>query len=384
MSSDVSPEIGLLRDSMSRCLGATPVVEQLRGLRHIDAGKASPQWDLLSQHGWLGAAVPEPFGGSGMGFDALVAIALEFGRHFCAEAWLPHMSAGLALARWGTEAQKHRWLPLLATGEVSACLVAGGSWQLTDESGDLRLSGCSESLPGGAAELLVILAPVANATAPAAWTVVLVERGAPGCQAHGYRLLDGTSAADLLIRHSAVVPAQVMPLVDDVERDWLLDVQAVLQCHEIVGAMASTLASTLDYLKQRVQFGHPLGSNQALQHRMVDLFVLHQESDALAREATRYLSASFGAPAAESVERKLAVSAAKLHMHEAARRMGHEAIQMHGGIGTTDECIVSHAFKKLTSARLLYGETATHQQRMARLMAQVIAQEDTAQEESAS
>jgi alkylation response protein AidB-like acyl-CoA dehydrogenase len=173
---------------------------------------------------------------------------------------------------------------------------------------------------------------------------------------------DGGRTADLLFNDVPVSLAQVIgtqgAALSLIER--LHDVAAVALCAEATGATARMLEDTVEYARQRSQFGQAIGSFQALQHRMADMYMLHEQAVALTQVAAMRMHGDPGA-------RALAVSTAKAHVGEAGRRIGQGAVQIHGGMGVTAETAVGHYFKRVTAIDLQFGNTAWHLRRCADL-----------------
>ncbi|WP_374039783.1 acyl-CoA dehydrogenase family protein [Massilia sp. Dwa41.01b] len=185
----------------------------------------------------------------------------------------------------------------------------------------------------------------------------------PGVTVTGYRTLDGQRAAD--IRFDGVQLTRAQLLADEAAGadilDATLDYGAALLCAEALGAMEALFEATLDYLKTRQQFGAPIGKFQALQHRMADMFVHLEQAHSMA------LLAAVKMAATDPVERRRAVSAAKYRVNQAARFVGQQAVQLHGGMGVTDELPAAHYFKRLAAIELQLGDSDHH---LARFIAQ--------------
>jgi alkylation response protein AidB-like acyl-CoA dehydrogenase len=194
-------------------------------------------------------------------------------------------------------------------------------------------------------------------------TLFLVPKGAKGLTLRPYRTVDGLRAAEVTLESVALGPDAVLG-----EVDWghplleaAIDRGIAAVCAEAAGIMAHVVATTRDYLKTRKQFGVPLASFQVLQHRSVDMYVLSEQAASMAYRAAVL------ADAREPADRARAVSAAKAWIGKAGRKVGQEAIQMHGGMGMTDEMPVSHYFKRLTMIDTLFGDHRFHRRRFAAL-----------------
>jgi alkylation response protein AidB-like acyl-CoA dehydrogenase len=194
-------------------------------------------------------------------------------------------------------------------------------------------------------------------------SLFVVPADAPGVRVSGYRTLDGLRAADIRFEG---VRAQTAALIGQPGSGWglldaALDYGAGLLCAEALGAMEALFDATLEYLKTRQQFGVPIGKFQALQHRMADMFIHLEQARSMALLAAVKLGSG------DAQERRRAVSAAKYRVGQAARFVGQQAVQLHGGMGVTDELPASHYFKRLSMIELTMGDADHH---LARFIAQ--------------
>ena len=200
---------------------------------------------------------------------------------------------------------------------------------------------------------LVVSARVSGAVdAAAGLALFAVDTQAPGVELRSYRNHDGQQAADVLLRDVRVPDAQRLGVADGAAAaiEHTLDRGAAAVCAEALGVMRAMNATTLEYLKTRKQFGVAIGSFQALQHRMADMVVATEQAGSMA------LMAAAKADSHDAAERAHAVSAAKAYVGQQARFVGQQAIQLHGGMGITDEMMVSHLFKRLTLIESSFGE----------------------------
>jgi alkylation response protein AidB-like acyl-CoA dehydrogenase len=231
---------------------------------------------------------------------------------------------------------------------------SGDGWVL---EGDKRAV-----LHGGCADLLVVSARTAGAPGDARGiSLFLVERNAPGVAVTDYRGLDNLRVADVRLSNVRVgADALLGPegegfgLIDEV-----VDYVTALLCAEAVGAIKYAHDATLEYLKTRRQFGVPIGSFQALQHRMVDILMSYEQARSIA------CLACVKVDTAEAAERRRVVSAAKIKIADAARHVSQEAVQLHGGMGMTEELKISHTFRRLTMIAQAFGDADHHLARFA-------------------
>jgi alkylation response protein AidB-like acyl-CoA dehydrogenase len=246
---------------------------------------------------------------------------------------------------------------------AAAEAASGDHWQ--DAATTARRDGTDWQLDG--AKIMAVGAPLAThllVTARTAGDLSLfaVDVGAPGVDAHGYRTVDDRRAADLVFG-AVRLPADA--LLGDEGRAWpslerARDEGAAAVCAEAVGAMRKVLADTVEYCKQRHQFGQRIGSFQVLQHRMVDMHIELEQAVAATYLAVLNLEA-------DAATRARAVSAAKATIGRAARFIGQNAVQLHGGMGMTEELAIGHYFKRLTAVQYEFGSTDYHVARYAEL-----------------
>ena len=380
MHFNLSAEQELLRDGLGKFLAARYTLDDSRAAAKVGAGWQPEIWrSFAEQLGILGATLPESVGGSGGGPVESMVIAEELGRALVIEPYIDTVVvAGGLLHRVGGEATA-AVLERICDGTAVVALAVtetatGDHWEGMstkavhgDEPGD------SWSITG--AKTVVMDAPLATHLLIAARTagapgdyrgmsLFLTEFDAaappPGLQVHGYRTIDDRRAADLVL-DGLVLPADAL-LSDDA---WPLlsrarDEGAAAVCAEAVGLMRTVLADTVEYCKQRQQFGVPIGSFQVLQHRMVDMYMELEQSVAAAYLAVLNLDA-------QPEVRARAVSAAKATVGRAARFVGQNAVQLHGGMGMTEELAIGHYFKRLTALQYEFGSTDHHRARYAAL-----------------
>ena len=325
---------------------------------------AVARWAELGQLGWLGASFAEEFGGSGGTLTETALVLEELGRALCPTPYLSTVGlAGHLLRVAGSAAQQAELLPALVAGRQRFAVALEPGIAGQEAGGRYRLAGrvaLVHDLP--AAQQVIVAAQLANRPGHAAGrSLFILPLTAPGVSLERCRLQDGRGAGALLLDAAEATPAQRLgwegeadALIDEAE-----DVGAALGCAEAVGALWALHDLTLQYLKTRKQFGQTLGSFQALQHRMVDLHTHCQMAQSLAMEAVAAIERD--PPAA----RAQAVSAAKIGVGQAARRVGEDAVQLHGGIGMTLEYAAGHYLKRLTLFRAEFGDERHHLRRYA-------------------
>jgi len=363
----LNDEQTMLRDSAKGWVQENAPVSSFRRLR--DSGSPigyDPQvWHEMGQMGWAGVIVPEEHGGSDFGYLSLGLILEEAGRTLTPSPLVASaLGAASALVLGGSDAQKSEWLPRLADGSVVATLaVDEGPRHAPDKvstraepSGDgWTITGAkSFVLEGMAADLFVVSAHTGEAI-----ELFLVPATAAGVQRTRLTLADSRGAANIGFDGVAVgADAKLSGGLDLLEK--VLDRARAGLCAEMLGAATEAFDRTVDYLKTRVQFDQLIGSFQALQHRAAGMLMELE----LARSATE---AALAAIDAGSDDVPMLVSAAKSKMGDTFHLISNEMIQMHGGIGMTDEHDAGFYLKRARAAAATYGSQAWHRDRFARL-----------------
>lgn len=319
-------------------------------------GFARPTWDELAALGLTALTVAEAQGGLGLGAVEAMLVAEELGRGMVLEPVAQAFIASAVLSQYAPAALQSAWLPRLASGAALLVLAQQeraaryrpevcAATALPTPSG-YAISGDKSLVPAGdQADAYLVPAQLDGRIA-----LFLVERLAGGVRTQGYGTQDGSRAAELELRQA---PAALISRDGLAALELALDTGIAACCAEAVGVMDKTLAATVDYLQQRRQFGAAIASFQALRHRLADMKMQLE----LARSMSYYASLKLCAPAAE---RRAALARAKLQLGQSMRFVGQQAVQLHGGMGVSDECIVSHYFKKLTQLELSFGDTLHH------------------------
>jgi alkylation response protein AidB-like acyl-CoA dehydrogenase len=313
--------------------------------------------------------VPEADGGFGGGALDLMAAMQAIGQALVVEPLLDHVGLGTRLlARAGSAAQRAAWLPGAMDGSVKlafAGLEPGRRYALAPERTVARRTPGGYVLEGSKG--VVIGAPsatrlVVSALASEGPSLFLVDPAASGVALNPSRTLDGLRAADVRLAgvqvgaDALVGPAGgALPFIEEAT-----DFATALTCAEAIGAMQYANDATLEYLKTRKQFGAPIGVNQVLQHRIVEMFITTEQARSMA-----ILAASKVDREADARERQRAVSAAKVKIADAARLVSQEAVQLHGGMGMTEELKISHTFRRLTMIAQRFGDADHHLERYA-------------------
>ncbi|AWW75581.1 pimeloyl-CoA dehydrogenase small subunit [Erythrobacter sp. KY5] len=371
MDFNFTEEQDMVRDGLSRLVREEYGSETRREVIASEAGWRPEIWAQLAELGILGMPFSEEDGGFGGGsIDAMVVME-EFGKGLVVEPFVPTVvCAGGFLKHAGTAAQKEEHIGGIVDGSrvfAFAYAEPKGRYDYADLETTAKKDGDAYVLNGHKA--VVIGAPWASHLIVTARTsgdrrdsegvsVFVVDKSADGVVTRDYATVDGRRASEVYFEN-AQVPADALigeeggalPLIERVT-----DEAIAAQCAEACGAMKVANEITLEYSKQRKQFGVPIGKFQVLQHRMVDMYTEYESSVSMTYLATLRLDA-------EERERKLAVSAAKVRVGQAAHHVGQESIQIHGGNGMTDEYAIGHYFKRLTIFDSEFGNIDHHMKR---------------------
>ena len=369
-------EQNMLSESAARFAREFGGVE--RRLKRLAAGGGcsdGTHWQQFADNGWLGAVFPEAVGGFDGGAQEMAIIMEAIGHGLLLEPFLSCVVLGGGIVeRLGTEQQKQALLTPMITGTMHLALAfveGGGGHDLSRigtrlnvvEQGYLLEGRKIAVFDGDRADVILTTARLTDNNADRI-VVAAVPKTAPGVKIQGYATIDGLRGSNVMF---SGVPLRPEGLLGDgiAASDALhetMDTAAVAVGAEAVGAMSALLAVTIEYLKTRKQFGRALSDNQALQHRVVDMYIAIEESKVLVADAVRALSQH------DASDRQRAVSAAKAHIGTAARLVGQEAVQLHGAIGTTDEYIVGHYFRRLTAICQIFGNRDWHLRRISDLL----------------
>jgi alkylation response protein AidB-like acyl-CoA dehydrogenase len=372
MDFNLSEEQAMLADAVNRWLNADYDLDARREWVATPAGFCEQNWRQLAQLGLLGLNVPEEYGGIGAGATESSIVMQAFGRALLAE---PYISTAVmtvaALSGYGSEEQRLAFLPGIAAGEIRfavAALEAGVRYDLAQvastvtAAGDgYRLTGRKAVvLDGGAAHHLLVTARMTGSGGkPGELCVFIVGTGLAGVTVESFPTIDGLRCAEIqfnqvpLAAHAMLgAPGQGFEVIE-----CAIGRGIAALCAEAVGAIDRLNELTAEYLKSRRQFGQPIASFQALQHRMADMLTAAEQARSMA-----YLAAArVSDPDLEA--RRKALSAAKTLIGQTGRFVGEQAVQLHGGMGMTDELAVGHYFKRLVRIDLSFGDSAYHLQR---------------------
>lgn len=314
----------------------------------------------LAELGLTGLCVPEDQGGLGLGAVESMVVMEQLGRGLVLEPLAQTLVASTVLAHCASADVQAAWLPRIASGEALVVLAHQERQaryaldkceaKATPAQGGWTVSATKNMVPAGDQADAWLVPAMVDDAGTARMGLFLVARDATGASTQGHLCQDGSRAATVTLAHS---PATLVSTDGLAALQLGVDVGLAALCAEAVGVMDATVAYTVDYMNTRKQFGVAIASFQALRHRMADVKMQLE----LARSMSYYATLKLGAPAAE---RSLALSRAKVQLGQSMRFVGQQCVQLHGGIGVTDEYVVSHCFKKLTQLEMTLGDTLHH------------------------
>ena len=375
MNFDPSEEQQLLAASIRRFLAREYDFAKRRTIVASGEGWSRDVWAGLAQLGLLGLSLPGEFGGFGGGAVEQMSAMEAMGEALLVEPYVATIGLGARfVGRAGTPALQQRILPAVAAGTMCLAFAhteADARYDLARVTTQARRAGDGYTIDGEkrvvihgpCADTLIVSARLAGPTAGSGQIALFaIDAKAAGVSLRGHRTLDELRAADIVF-DGVRVPADArigadcdgLALIEEV-----VDYATALTCAEAIGAMKYANAATLDYLKTRKQFGVPIGTFQALQHRMVDMTIEYEQAKSMAFFACASVDAE-----SDPAARKRAVSAAKVRIADACRHVSQEAVQLHGGMGMSDEMKVSHTFRRLTMLARQFGDADHHLERFA-------------------
>ena len=372
MDLSLSVEHSILRDSVERFVRESYPFDKRRKIVDESESFLQENWQDFSKLGWLGLNLPEEFGGNGGSAVDTMVVAEALGPGLILEPFLETVVIGSKLIQVGyNEKQKSEFLSNLVRGRLILTFAFAepqSRYSLSDVQLSAKPNGDQFVLNGkkavvrhaSSADKIIVSARTAgDRRDKRGITLFLVERNNPGLSRRDYRLQDDIPASELIfdnvcLRRTAMIGDLdcALPIVE-----LVVDHGIAMVCAEAVGIMSALYTATLQYVKTREQFGQPIGKFQVIKHRMVDMLMACEEARSMAYMATLKLDES------DPNVRKRAASAAKVSIGKAARFVGQQSIQLHGGMGMTDELNVGHYFKRLTMIDILFGDVDFHLKR---------------------
>lgn len=369
MDFSFSEEQSLLQDSVQRFIQNDYTFDARQKIIQTEDGFSRDNWSTFAELGWLGLPFSEEDGGFGGTPIETMIMMEEFGKGLVVEPYLSTViMAGTILSEGGSQEQKENTLAAIIAGTKFAALafvepqarfnLANITTRAKTTNTGFVINGFKGVVLGGpTADVLVVpVRTIGEQQAEDGITLFLVDANAHGISRRDYPTVDGWRASEITFEEVIVDAGSVigevgkgLPILEKAIDNAILAIGA-----EAVGAMEVLYKTTVEYCKTREQFGQPIGKFQVLQHRMVDMFIEHEQSKSLLYMAAMRLDEGYG-PAARK-----AVSALKVQVGKGGKFVGQNAVQLHGGMGMTDELNVGHYFKRLTTIETLFGNVDYH------------------------
>ena len=376
MDFSFSEEQGMLQDSVARYIQNSYTFESRQKLLKSDEGFSRDNWASFAELGWLALPFSEASGGFGGTAVEIMILMEEFGKGLVVEPYVSTViMAGSVIEAGGSSAHKEGVLAEIMAGTHLSALayvepqarydLADVTTTATADGDGYVINGFKGVVLGGpSANSLIVPARTSGSQKDEAGiTLFLVDVAANGISKRDYPTIDGLQASEVTLENVVVSGSDVLGEVDKGFELLELGINNGILAvgAEAVGAMEVLYKTTVEYCKQREQFGQPIGKFQVLQHRMVDMFMEHEQAKSLLYMAALRMSGD------DPVEARKAVSALKVQIGKGGRFVGQNAIQLHGGMGMTDELNVGHYFKRLTAIETLFGNVDHHLKKYARV-----------------
>jgi len=373
MDFELTSEHFLLKESVASFVKKDHSFNRLRELKNDPWGYSREVWGKMAELGWMGLIYPEEYGGLGLDFTFVMVLLEEFGRGLLPEPWISTVLLGGNLVlSGGTEAQKDEIIPAIVSGDLFvtvAYLEDGGRYDLNfcatsarRIAGGFSISGRKIFvLDGCSADRFIVTTRTSGTISDMGGiTLFIVPREASGVEITPLKTMDGRNACILELKD---VAASDDDIIGEQDRGYPLIAEIIDQataglCAEMVGGMNASLEMTVRHLSERVQFGRPIGSFQALQHKAADMFIQKE----LASSAVYYAIASIDE---KTQERAIAVSTAKAKCSSAYLEVTKTAIQLFGAMGFTNEADIGFFLKRAKVTEVLFGDIDHHLDRWA-------------------
>ena len=376
MDFSFTEEQTLLQESVSRFMQNDYGFEARQKNASTEQGFSAENWQTFAELGWLGVPFSEADGGFGGGAIETALMSEQFGRGLLIEPFLATVIlAGGAIKHGGSEEQKSQYLPGIIDGSKHAALafvepqarfnIADITTTATTDGDGYVLNGYKAVvLNGPQADFLVVSARTSGEQRDEdGVSLFVMDAATAGISRRDYPTVDAFRASEITFENVKIGADSLvgeagkgLPILQQAIDDGVLSVGA-----EAVGCMEVLYKDTVEYCKQREQFGQPIGKFQVLQHRMVDMFMEHEQSKSLMFMAAMRMAEGYGA------EAQKAVSAFKVQVGKSGKFVGQNAVQLHGGMGMTEELNIGHYFKRLTIIDTLFGNVDFHLQRFGAL-----------------
>lgn len=377
MDFSYSDEQQMLQDSVGKFIQSQYDFETRQQLIKSDLGFSAENWALFAELGWLTVPFKEEDGGFGGSAVDMMVLMEEFGKGMVVEPFLATavLSGGL-IAELGDAEQKESLLSAIMEGSLQVATayaepasrfnLAAVATRATRSGDDYVINGDKVVVLNGASadKLLVVARTAGEQFDSEGISIFVVDSSAEGISRRGYTTVDGHRAAEIQLRDVSVPSSGLLGQEGQAlsALETMIDRATLAVSAEAVGVMDTMLAKTVEYSKTRKQFGVAIGTFQALQHRMAEMFIECQLARSIVIMAAMKLDST-----TDRDEMAKAVAAAKSQIGRAMRKVGQESVQIHGGIGVTDELDVGHYFKRVTAIENLFGTTDYHTLRYAAL-----------------
>ncbi len=361
MDFSFTEEQQMLLDTTRRLLADAYRVEQRRQILASAEGYSHSLWRQFSELGLLGLNIPAEYAGLDGGAVGTLLAGIAMGERLTVEPyWSSAVVATRAIATLGSAAQRSQWLPRMNAGALIAVVAhalsggAEGPAGLDDTravrtANGWRLTGRKAVVYHAPLADLLLISAQLEGEGGAESALFALPRGARNLELQAFTTVDGQRAADIVLKQVELPEDARMGTDVSSTLPAVLDYGIAALCAEMLGALDRLFSITVDYCRVRVQFGQPIGRFQALQHRMAEMLMHLEQARSMA-----YL-ASFWCESEDRSRRQSALSAAKVVLGRAARFIGQQAIQLHGGMGMTDELMVGHYFKRLLACEARLG-----------------------------
>jgi alkylation response protein AidB-like acyl-CoA dehydrogenase len=367
----------MLQDSVQKFVQKSYDFDTRNKIIDSDDGYSKENWQLFAELGWLAVPFTEEDGGLGGSAVDLIVMMEEFGKANLVEPFIATavLSGGL-ISELADGERKTGLLEQVVTGNLQlACAYAekGSRFNLgkvttsaTTQGDNVLINGKKIAVLNGpnADQILVVVRESGEETDADGISIFLVDAASEGIAINSFTNIDGKKSSEIVFKNVSVPSSNrlgdagaALPALQKIIDRSIVGVSA-----EAVGAMELLLQKTVEYSKTRKQFGTSIGTFQALQHRMADMFIECQLARSIVVMAAMRLDSMD-----DELEKTKAVSAAKSRVGKAIRKVGQESIQIHGGIGMTDELDVGHLFKRITALDIMFGNTDYHTERFASL-----------------
>jgi len=367
----------MLQESVQKFVQKSYDFDTRNKIMASERGYSEENWQLFAELGWLTVTFSEADGGLGGSAVDLILMMDEFGKAMLVEPFIPTTVLGGGLiSALGSAQQKAEFIPQIMEGRLQlACAYAEPSSRYNPGSvaTTAKVDGDSVTIDGikiavlngsNANKLLVVARESGARTDREGISVFMVDADAPGVSIQAFTNIDGKMSAQVSFEAVEVTVAARLGVAGGAigALETVIDRATVAVCAEATGALEAMLQKTVEYSKGRKQFGTPIGTLQALQHRMVDMFIECQMARSIIIRAAMKLDSGD-----DEIEKARVVSAAKSRLGKAIRKVSQEAIQIHGGIGMTAELDVGHLFKCVTALAMMFGNIDYHTARFAEL-----------------